>query len=187
MVAREGNLSNEIEEYQMNVHIFGAVSSPSCANFGLNQAADDSEMDIGTETCNVVRKNFYVDDCLGSEETEDEAVDRISGIKNVCSRAGFRLMKFVCNRERVTSTIPQDERREESSCFELGNNYSYACPERVLGVDWVVESDTFGFRIALKDKPLTCRGILATVSSIYDPLGMAAPFLFVGKKILQDL
>ena len=52
----EGNLSNEIEEYQMNVHIFGAVSSPSCANFCLKQAADDSEIDIGTETCNVVMK-----------------------------------------------------------------------------------------------------------------------------------
>lgn len=28
---------------------------------------------------------------------------------------------------------------------------------------------------------------MATVTSIYDPLGMAAPFLLVGKKILQDL
>ena len=39
----------------------------------------------------------------------------------------------------------------------------------------------------MEDKPLTRRGILSTVSSIYDPLGMAAPFLLVGKRILQDL
>ena len=76
----EGNLSNEIEEYQMNVHVFGAVSLLSCANFCLKQAADDNEMDIGTETCNVVRENFYVDDCLRSEEPEDKAIDRISGV-----------------------------------------------------------------------------------------------------------
>ena len=183
----EGNLSNKIEEYQMNVHIFGAVSSPSCANFWLKQAADDSEIDIGIETCNVVRKNFYMDDCLRSEETEDEAIDRISGVKQVCSRAGFRLTKFVCNRQHVMSTIPEDERAKQSSCFELCSNYNYACPEHVLGVDWVVESNTFGFRIVLRDKPLTRRGILATVSSIYDPLGMAASFLLLGKKILQDL
>ena len=60
-------------------------------------------------------------------------------------------------------------------------------PERVLGVEWCVESDTFQFRITLRDRPMTRRGILSTVSSIYDPLGFAAPFLFRGKRILQLL
>lgn len=59
--------------------------------------------------------------------------------------------------------------------------------ERALGVQWAVESDTLGFRIILKDKPFTRRGILSTICSVYDPLGIAAPFLLVGKKILQDL
>ena len=59
--------------------------------------------------------------------------------------------------------------------------------ERALWVQWAVESDTLGFRIILKDKPLTRRGILSTICSIYDPLGMAAPFVLTGKKILQDL
>lgn len=39
----------------------------------------------------------------------------------------------------------------------------------------------------LKDRPLTRRGVLATVSSIYDPLGFVAPILLTGKKILQSL
>ena len=39
----------------------------------------------------------------------------------------------------------------------------------------------------MKDQPLTRRGILSTISSVYDPLGIAAPFLLVGKQILQDL
>ena len=181
----DGDLSNEVKEYQMNVHIFGAVSSPSCANFGLNQAANDSEQDIGAETCNVLRKNFYVDDCLRSEETEDEAITRIDGVRRACSLGGFRLTKFVCNRSRVLNTIPESERAKQVKRFELRNDNIHL--ERVLGVDWLVESDAFGFRIVLKDKPLTRRGILATVSSIYDPLGMAAPFQFVGKTILQDL
>ena len=59
--------------------------------------------------------------------------------------------------------------------------------ERALGVQWAIESDTLGFRIILKDKPLTRRGILSTICSVYDPLGIAAPFLLNGKKILQDL
>jgi hypothetical protein len=39
----------------------------------------------------------------------------------------------------------------------------------------------------LKDKPLTRRGVLSTISSIYDPIGMAAPILLPGKKIFQEL
>lgn len=59
--------------------------------------------------------------------------------------------------------------------------------ERVLGIQWCIEKDSFQFRIVLKDRPCTRRGILSTVSSIYDPLGFVAPLLLEGKKILQDL
>ena len=59
--------------------------------------------------------------------------------------------------------------------------------ERALGVQWAIESDMFDFRIVIKDQPLTRRGILLTISSVYDRLGIIAPFLLVGEKILQDL
>ena len=47
----------------------------------------------------------------------------------------------------------------------------------------------FGFNLyATKTaKPVTKRGILSTVSSVYDPLGMAAPFVLGGRLILQNL
>ena len=59
--------------------------------------------------------------------------------------------------------------------------------KRALGVRWDVETDTFGFKISLKDKPITRRGILSIVSSAYDPLGFVAPFIFQAKRLLQDL
>ena len=49
------------------------------------------------------------------------------------------------------------------------------------------QSDTFQFRIVLQDKPLTRRGILSTVSSVYDPLGFLAPVILTGGQILQSL
>ena len=58
---------------------------------------------------------------------------------------------------------------------------------RSLGTYWCMESDTIGFCIQLKDKPLTRRGILSTVSSVYDPLGIVAPVIIVGKQLLQEL
>lgn len=59
--------------------------------------------------------------------------------------------------------------------------------ERVLGVECCIKSDAFKFKITLKERPLTRRGILSTVSSIYDPLGMLSPLVLTAKKILRDL
>ncbi|XP_067314466.1 uncharacterized protein [Pseudorasbora parva] len=59
--------------------------------------------------------------------------------------------------------------------------------ERALGVQWCVEADEFQFRVVVRKNPLTRRGVLSTVASVYDPLGFVAPFLLVGKQILQAL
>ncbi|XP_038549580.1 uncharacterized protein LOC119883123 [Micropterus salmoides] len=59
--------------------------------------------------------------------------------------------------------------------------------ERALGVQWCIETDEFKFRVVVKESPLTRRGVLSTVASVYDPLGFVAPFILVGKQILQEL
>ena len=59
--------------------------------------------------------------------------------------------------------------------------------ERALGIIWCIENDTLGFHVTLKDVPLTRRGILSSISSICDPLGIASPFLLKGKLILQQI
>ena len=59
--------------------------------------------------------------------------------------------------------------------------------ERALGVQWCIESDCFQFNIVLQDKPCTTRGILSTISSIFDPLGFVTLLLLDGKSILQEL
>lgn len=46
---------------------------------------------------------------------------------------------------------------------------------------------TLQFRVELKDTPLTHRGFLSTVSSIYDPNGCVAPVTLRGKQILQKM
>ena len=66
-------------------------------------------------------------------------------------------------------------------------NYDDLPIECNLGMQWCAKSYTFGFRIIVKDKPLTGRGILSSVSSTYDPLGFPAPFTPTAKKLLQDL
>ena len=52
---------------------------------------------------------------------------------------------------------------------------------------WNVENDTLEFKITFVNKPLTRKGILGTVSSIYDPLGLIGPLLLPGRRILQQI
>ena len=169
----------------MTVYLFGAVSSPACANYALQRTADDNEDNYGTEVTNTLRRNFHVDDVLKSASTEDKTIKLAKDVKAACANGGFNLTKFVGNTERIINSIPDEHRAENVKNLTLGKDKLPI--ERALGVIWCIESDTFNFRIELKDKPCTRRGILSTISSIYDPLGFIAPVVLVGKKILQDI
>ena len=46
------------EEYQMQVHLFGATSSPSCSSYALKKTAHDHEAEFDEETIKTVDKNF---------------------------------------------------------------------------------------------------------------------------------
>jgi hypothetical protein len=181
----DGDVSSELTDYQMQVHIFGAVSSPSCANFALKRTASENEVKFGAEAANTLRCNFYVDDLLKSVESIQKAVQLIVDVRSMCAAGGFRLTKFISNSRQVLESVPINERAQNMVNVDL--DQTKLPIERALEVHWSVENDSIGFRIVLKDKPLTRRGILSTISSIYDPLGLAAPFLLTGKRLLQQL
>ncbi|MEZ4720248.1 MAG: hypothetical protein R2813_00025 [Flavobacteriales bacterium] len=181
----DGDTSLTPVDHQMTVHLFGATSSPSCANFALRQTAKEFEAKYGLEIAETLRRNFYVDDMLKSVPDEAMAIEVISSVKDMCAEGGFKLTKFTSNSKAVVNSIPVLDRSKEIQSVDLSK---MALPmERALGVNWCIENDVFNFRIVLKDKPLTRRGILSSLSSIYDPLGFVAPFLIKGKKLLQSL
>ena len=169
----------------MTVHLFGATSSPGCANFALKSTADDHEAEFGTAAANFLRNDFYVDDGLKSVGTVQEAVKLIKNTKVMCDKGGFNLHKFVSNSKEVLKEIPESDRADGIKDIDLDlDSLPLEC---TLGVQWCVETDCFQFRIVLQDKPCTRRSILSTISSIFDPLGFVSPLLLQGKSILQEL
>ena len=174
-----------IQEYQMTVHLFGAASSPSCCNVALKQTARDTELTSGPLVAETIRRNFYVDDCIRSVEDEQTAIELTQGLSEACAHGGFNLTKFISNSRAVLESVPPAKRSKEARDLDLGTDRLPV--ERALGVQWCMESDVFEFRIVLNDKPPSRRGILSVISSVYDPLGFAAPFTLPAKKILQDL
>ena len=69
----DGDLSKELAGYRVTVHMFGAVSSSSCASYALRKTADDHSCDFSAETVKAVKQNFYVDDCLRSLSSKEAA------------------------------------------------------------------------------------------------------------------
>ena len=70
----DGNLEGKLQEYRMVVHLFGAVSLPSVANFALNWTATDNKEEYGTLVPETLPKNFYMAICLRSVNSESTAV-----------------------------------------------------------------------------------------------------------------
>lgn len=181
----DGDVNKEPTIYRMTVHLFGAGSSPGCCNFALKKTADDHEQEFGLEPAEFLRKDFYVDDGLKSVPSTSQAKELIRKTKEMCRRGGFNLHKFTSNKREVIESIPVEDRAK--GIKELNLEKDELPMERALGVSWCIESDAFKFQIVMQDRPLTRRGILSTVSSVYDPLGFLAPLILTGKGLLQDL
>ncbi|XP_062618078.1 uncharacterized protein LOC134279668 [Saccostrea cucullata] len=128
---------------------------------------------------------FYVDDGLKSVATPEEAISIIERSKELCSRSGLRLHKFLSNSKEVLESIPAEERAKGLADIDI--HHDKLPMERTLGIQWCIQTDAFQFKITLKDRPLTRRGVLSTLSSAFDPLGFIAPFVLVGKQILQEM
>ncbi|XP_051776177.1 uncharacterized protein LOC127526093 [Erpetoichthys calabaricus] len=95
----EGNLSKDLEEFKMTVHLFGATSSPSCASYALRRTAEDARDTFPEEAVNTVLNNFYVDDCLRSVTTEEQAIKLAKDLQALCLKGGFQLTKWKNNQK----------------------------------------------------------------------------------------
>lgn len=177
----------EVVDYRMVVHAFGAKSSPSCANYALKTMAEVYRPKYGDVVADFIKDDFYVDDGLKSVGTVQEAIDLAQKSTAMCAEGGFKLCQFQSNKKEVLKSIPMDNLSKNVATIDLNMCDSTPKVERALGIVWRVESDTLHFSIELCDQPLTRRGILSTVSSVFDPLGLVSPFIFQGKKILQEL
>ena len=125
-----------------------------------------------------------MDDLFKSEENENSAVQLQSDPTQILLRGGFRLTKWCSNSRKVLSRIPQEELAPFLKGLEPESDLSV---KRALGVAWNTDTDSFVIRLKPKKPVDTNRQILSLVSSIYDPLGMVAPFTLSAKIVLEDI
>nr|XP_027206604.1 uncharacterized protein LOC113800073 [Penaeus vannamei] len=130
-------------------------------------------------------QSFYVDNLLLAHDDKERLIKIIKDLIALCNAGGWRLNQWTANNKDVLKKIPESERDASVASLDLSKDDLPV--ERTLGVHWSMAEDCFTFKICLGDKPLTRRGVLSIVASIYDPLGMVAPLTLPAKMILQDM
>ena len=122
---------------------------------------------------------------LQSFSSIEEGIRITAKVKELCKEGRFNLTKFSSNSLVVLKTI-QDKYRKDAV------KYRYLAidvldEDKAFAVRWNVGEDTLAFQIKMSDKPVPRRGFLAALSSVYDPLGLAAPISLKDRHINQNL
>ena len=165
----EGDVEKKPTLYRMTTHLFGVISSPACAMHALNLTAEMYSQKHGEDAAVFVKRDFYVDDGLTSTAQASSAISLIKSTTGLSAEGGFKLAKFACNDPAVLETIPIYSRSKTLQRVELLKDKSDVC-EQALGVKWDLLSDTILFHVDLPERPLTRRGILSGVTSVFETL-----------------
>ncbi|XP_057368278.1 uncharacterized protein LOC130689295 [Daphnia carinata] len=170
--------------YQMTVHVFGAISSRTSCIFALNKTVDDHRSQF-PDVADSVRRNFYVDNYLDSFDSEDEVIQRSREMKSLLQLGGFNFTKWTSSSRTVIAALREFVLASPTLDLDLEK----LPVERTLGVTWGSEQDmlTFKIRKPPNNVTLTKRAFLSIISTVYDPLGLVAPVIFVMKSLLHDI
>ena len=174
--------------YQMLVHIFGAKSSPCCANYCLKRCAlDNRGGDFSEEAITTVLRNFYVDDMCKAVDSVPHAIRLALELIKLTGTRGFKLTKWSSNNQDVLNAIENlDPDLDISTSVNLEMvEKSHNC--RTLGMNCDMKRDVFFFESVSVENARTKREILSIASSIFDPLGLLSPFVLKAKLFLQSL
>ena len=170
----------EPDVYEMNSLIFGAKSSPCNALYVQKKNAERYATSKSSASISIVR-NSYVDNYLASRRTESESKVLIHDVIKINAEANFEMHGWVCNKPRVLKDVifkkQQSDDKEMRLCDRGG--------ERVLGLYWNTTDHQLKFNVTFSklsqnilsgDKRPTKREFLRVMMSIFDPLGLIAPF-----------
>ena len=99
------NVEHPVEDYIMNVHLFGKKNSPCCSQWALKQTVLEKGCKYPLRTSDAILEHFYVDDYLHSFISEQEAIDTVYKIRELLLSHGFNLKKFLSNSHKILKSL----------------------------------------------------------------------------------
>ncbi|XP_055623613.1 uncharacterized protein LOC129767030 [Toxorhynchites rutilus septentrionalis] len=185
------NPSETPDVFLMDVATFGSTCSPASAQFIKNKNAAEFK-ELYPRAVEGIVKNHYVDDSLESYESVEDAIKVSREMRLVHEQGGFELRNWLSNNNAVLEGLGETNLGEDKSFAADKHND----PERVLGLLWSTQEDTFSFATEMKQEIVdllnsnespTKRQLLRCLMSLFDPLGLLSLFVVHGKILLQEV
>ncbi|XP_041673750.1 uncharacterized protein LOC121529822 [Drosophila eugracilis] len=169
---RDGNDDREPDIYEMNVMTFGAACSPSTAHYVKTVNALKFR-DSDPRAVKAIIDHHYVDDYVDSFDTESEAIEVSTRVKEIHAEAGFELCQFLSSSPIVEAALGPPGQVKSVAWGES--------EQKILGMRWQVATDDFRFNVEYHRVPKsvlsgervpTKREFLSLLISTFDPLGL---------------
>ena len=179
---KDDDIYSQPVAYRLRVHVFGAKSSPSCANYALqNCIANIDNEALKTK----VKSSFYVDDFLLSIDTEENALNVLKSSTNCLAKCGFNLTEVCSNSKKLLKALPVEKLSKNlKNCIDLND---YLPSERALGLMWNSNDDQLCFDVKPTVDIVTKRSVLSAIFSVYDPLFILSPIIIPAKLFFQQI
>ena len=162
---------------------FGDTSSPCEAIYVTRRAAKDFGQ--GQEAVRAINENLYVDDYLDSTETTEQAITKGRQVKEILANGDLHLRKWTSNVPEDASALGEEKKPEVDVVTNL---VEHEPEKKILGVKWNTETDELTFAVVpVEHVTYTRRDLLSKLAGVFDPLGLASPFIIKAKILTQQL
>ncbi|XP_045538507.1 uncharacterized protein LOC106708429 isoform X2 [Papilio machaon] len=162
---------NNVIVYRHCRVVFGLTCSPFLLSATLIHYLN-SITGAYQQSAQLLKKSWYVDNCITSLDTEEEARKFIAESKHIMNEAKFNLRMWV--------TAP----------LEINETGKDIVP--ILGLSWDTKSDQLycsnidNLPDSEDIKQLTKRDLLSLTQKVFDPIGYTSPVMLTPKLILQE-
>ena len=186
--------------FRFNRVVFGVSSSPFLLNAVIRYHLQQYQ-EIDPDFVRRMQEGFFVDDLVTSCQGTEEAFEIYEKARSRMMEGGFKLRKFKTNNIALGEKIVKNEKEiktsksteDEASYAQetLGLSKEMGGKTKVLGIPWDIERDSIEFDLGkVTQAPLnvaTKRGILSTMATLFDPLGLVSPIAVTAKVLFQEL
>lgn len=177
------NLDGPIVDYVLETVTFGEASAPFQAVRTLFQLADDEENEFPI-AASVLKRNFYVDDCMAGANSITQVIKLLTDLTSLCAKGGFVLRKWVSNHVDILNAVPEEHQEVKATSLMQNDDTIKA-----LGVFWHPRTDHFQFQVKVDTTimKMTKRKFLSEVAKLFDPHGWISPCIIKAKIMFQKL
>ncbi|KAK9694856.1 Pao retrotransposon peptidase [Popillia japonica] len=174
-----------VQTYELSTVTYGTASASYLAIrcIRVYQLAQEKSLEFPVGS-RISSQDFYVDDLITGCNTTEEAIDIINQTTSLLSKGGFELRKWCSNKAEIFTNANVPTSIESLHLLDKEN-------VKKLGLLWNSQRDAllynapepkFNTRVT---KRSFC--ILSYIASLFDPLVLVGPTIFIGKILIQKL